>query len=279
MSLGPPSDMPDTISAGEQSAAALDQAIDTLKAGHPINRAQLLKRHPDLADALDMLQQLAGDAANPSAHSMRQPLPEWLGPYRIDRELGAGGFGSVYLAYDRDIKRPVALKVLHPDRLGQPEVVERFQREACAIARLRHAGIVQLYDYSRQGPPYYLVTEYVEGVHLGIWSKRQGSGHSERADLVARIAETIDHAHAQGVYHRDLKPANILIDKEEIPTSSTLGWHACIGKSKTPTPFRRPMAGSSVPLLTWRPSRRRAIAIKRRPAAMFTASASSFMSC
>jgi serine/threonine protein kinase len=220
MSLTPPGDVPDTISAEEQSAAALDRAIDTLKAGHPVNRAQILERHPNLAEALDVLEQLAGDAADRiDTHSgpTHQPVPECLGPYRIERELGAGGFGSVYYAYDVDIKRPVALKVLHPERLDQPHVVERFQREAYAIARLRHPGIVQLYDYSRHGPPYYLVTEYVDGVDLRIWSKRQLSGPAERADLVARIAEAIDHAHAHGVYHRDLKPANILIDAQGNP--------------------------------------------------------------
>src|SRR5437899_1526331 len=70
------------------SAAALDRAIDTLKAGRPINRAQLLERHPDLADAVDTLEQLTGGAANP----MHQPLPKCLRAYRIERELGAGSF-------------------------------------------------------------------------------------------------------------------------------------------------------------------------------------------
>ena len=76
------------------------------------------------------------------------------GSISLDYALGAGGFGTVYLAHDVDIERQVALKVLHPERLRQPGVVDRFQREACATARLRHAGIVQLYDYSRRGPPY-----------------------------------------------------------------------------------------------------------------------------
>ena len=122
MNFGPPGEVPDTIAAEEQSAAALDRALDTLKAGHPINRAQLLQRHPDLADALDMLQQLAGDPANRNAHGMHQPLPEWLGPYRVERALGAGGFGSVYLAYDRDIKRRVAAR----SRLATPTAVDQF---------------------------------------------------------------------------------------------------------------------------------------------------------
>jgi serine/threonine protein kinase len=204
----------------EQSAAALDRAIDLLKAGRPFNRAQLLESHPNLAAALEMLEHLAGSAEkrdDTRTRLARQSLPHCLGPYRLERELGAGGFGTVYFAWDGDLKRPVALKLLHPEKLDQPGVVQRFQREACAIARLRHPGIVQLYDYSRMGPPYYLVTEYIDGINLRSWSKLQPGGPAERADLVARIAEAIDHAHAQGVYHRDLKPANLLIDSQGDP--------------------------------------------------------------
>jgi tRNA A-37 threonylcarbamoyl transferase component Bud32 len=197
----------------EAGAAALDSAIDNLIAGKPINAAELLARHPELADALAGLGRLAKDASTLHGGSNGRPagLPESVGPFRIEGELGSGGFGTVYLAYDPDVKRRVALKVLLPGRLDQPEVLRRFQREAQATARLRHAGIVQIYDYSRQGPPWYLVTEYVEGVDPRWWCQRQ-SGPAAAAELVARIAEAVDHAHSQGVCHRDLKPANILVD-------------------------------------------------------------------
>jgi tRNA A-37 threonylcarbamoyl transferase component Bud32 len=219
MSLTPPDAVPVTLSVDEESAAALDQAIDALQAGRPIDQAELLKCHPQLADALAILEQLAFPThrIEPATPAVHPPRPECLGPYCIQRELGAGGFGTVYLAQDVDIKRQVALKVLHPEKLDDPDVVARFQREACAIARLRHPGIVQLYDYSRQGPPYYLATEYVAGTDLQTWSKSHPANLAVRADLMARIAEAIDHAHAQGVYHRDLKPANILIDAEGNP--------------------------------------------------------------
>jgi serine/threonine protein kinase len=207
----------ETISVDEESAKALDLAIDALQAGKTVDRVQLLERYPNLAEALEILEKLASETRGDSTLRTAAALPESLGPYRIQRELGAGGFGTVYLAHDVDIGRPVALKVLRPERLGQPGVVDRFQREACATARLRHAGIVQLYDYSRQGPPYYLVTEYIDGVNLQTWFQRHRLGQAERADLVARIAEAIDHAHGQGVYHRDLKPANILIDPQGNP--------------------------------------------------------------
>jgi serine/threonine-protein kinase len=202
----------EVLTPEEQLAAALDAAIDARRAGNPLDRDELLTRHPELAQALDALDQLAG---TPLAAPF-QP-PQNLGPYQIERELGTGGFGTVYLAHDPGLKRQVALKVLHAGRLAQPEVLERFQREACATARLKHSAIVPLYDFSRQGPPYFLVTEFVDGVDLRTWAQRRRVSPAEICDVIARIAEGIDHAHAQGVYHRDLKPGNILLDAQDNP--------------------------------------------------------------
>ena len=197
-------------------ALALDRAIEAHRAGRAQERDQLLALHPELAAAL----QAFGSPDNPDIlETSRQdgppsidPACTQIGPYRIDRALGSGSFGAVYLGFDPDLRRQVAIKILHVGRLGQAGILERFQREACATARLRHPGIIQLYDYSREGPPHYLVTEFVEGVELRVWQRRQPPQPHEAADLVARIAEAIDHAHAQGVYHRDLKPGNILMD-------------------------------------------------------------------
>jgi tRNA A-37 threonylcarbamoyl transferase component Bud32 len=202
----------------EELAAALDGAVAGLLAGRPIDREGLLARYPQLAEALAGLDRLAGlstTLARPPGEAA--PLPERVGPYRVERELGAGGFGVVYLAYDPDVKRRVALKVLHPGRLNQPEAVDRFHREARATARLRHPGIVQLYDYSRQGPPYYLVTEHVAGEDPRAWCRRRQATPAQVAGLVAQVADAVEHAHAQGVCHRDLKPGNILVDGDGRP--------------------------------------------------------------
>ncbi|HTU19085.1 MAG TPA: serine/threonine-protein kinase [Gemmataceae bacterium] len=214
------SDLPEMASLDSTAAAALDAVLDDLQSGRPVDRKALLARHPQLDGPLAALDRLFPEpitlAEGPSAESL-SPRPERIGPYRIERELGQGGFGVVYLGFDPDVKRRVALKQLHPGRLDQPEVVRRFQREACAIARLAHPGIVQLFDYSRQGPPYFLVTEFVEGVEPRLWCRQQSASLAEKVDLVARIAEVVDHAHQQGVCHRDLKPGNILIDGEGRP--------------------------------------------------------------
>jgi tRNA A-37 threonylcarbamoyl transferase component Bud32 len=217
--MTPTSQPPDT-ELGEDVAAALDAALDALQQGRNIDRAALLARHPELAGAVAALDQIAGTRSTVAGERGEGPppeLPQRIGPYRVERELGAGGFGAVYLAYDADLRRRVALKVLHPGRLEEPEVVRRFQLEACAIARLRHPGIVQLFDYSRQGPPYYLATEYVEGVDPREWCRRRGAGAADAARLVAELGEVVEHAHAQGVCHRDLKPGNILVDADGRP--------------------------------------------------------------
>jgi serine/threonine-protein kinase len=203
----------------EEMAAALDAALNALQRGQPLDRDSLLQRFPALRGALDALGQLVpSSATQPDGNGAAVPAaPERIGPYRIDRQIGTGGFGIVYLAYDTGLRRQVALKVLHPGRLEDPEAVRRFQREACASARLQHPGIVRLFDYSRQGPPYFLVQEYVEGVDPRQWCREHCCGVAEVADLLARVAEAVEHAHAQGVCHRDLKPGNLLIDRDGNP--------------------------------------------------------------
>jgi serine/threonine protein kinase len=223
---GPQPQPGDDIALAASAAAALDAALDAVQAGRPVDRAGLLARYPELGDAVAALEHLIaprseGDGGNQDTVdvSMGGPIapPAQVGPYRIDRELGRGGFGVVYLAFDPDLQRHVALKLLHDGRLDQPEALRRFQREACAIARLQHPGIVQLFDYSRQGPPHFLATEYVEGVEPRLWCRRNRASMAEIADLVARIADVVEHAHGHGVCHRDLKPGNILIDNEGQP--------------------------------------------------------------
>ncbi|MFO0928892.1 MAG: serine/threonine-protein kinase [Gemmataceae bacterium] len=200
-------------------AAALDHAIEALQAGRPFDRSALLARYPELAEALGALDQLVGPTGPAETTAPSTPLaqPVQIGRYCVDGVLGAGGFGVVYRAIDPDVKRRVAIKVLHPSRIDQPEAVARFQREAQATGRLRHPGIVQLYDYSRTGPPFYLITEYVEGVDPRCWCQQINADGGAVAGLVVRIAEAVEFAHQQGVLHRDLKPGNILVDEHGEP--------------------------------------------------------------
>jgi serine/threonine-protein kinase len=145
-----------------------------------------------------------------------EELPQQIGRYRIDRLLGAGSMGNVYLAHDADLDRPVAVKTLR-DLALDPETREiflsRFQNEARAAARLQHPNIVQIFDVGDDpnvGP--YLVFEYVPGHTLKQALKKRGPlSRDELLDLAQQVADALATAHIAGVIHRDLKPENLLI--------------------------------------------------------------------
>ena len=216
-----PTENPTTESLHDDAVAeALDQIIAARLAGRSVDLSSYMRRFPELAQALRALDQIQKEpSTNPTSAAERSGgrLGEQIGPYRIEAELGSGSFGTVYKAYDSALQIYVALKILHSYRLEQAEAVERFHQEARATARLRHPGIVQLLEFGREGPPFYLATEFVEGLDLRDWCSRHQPSTAEKADLIARIAAALDHAHAHGVYHRDLKPANILVDEQGDP--------------------------------------------------------------
>src|SRR5690606_3734650 len=139
--------------------------------------------------------------------------PPQLGPrYVIERRLGHGGHGDVYLARQQwPAQRPVAVKVLRPGEMD-PSSVERLQREARALAALDHPGVATVFDAGQatDGRPY-LVTEYVDGPPIDIYCARQGAGFRQRCRLLAALCDAVEHAHQRGVIHRDLKPSNVLV--------------------------------------------------------------------
>ena len=208
-----------TTDFSDDEAQALDAIIEGRNTGRPVDIPSLIARFPHLTQAVAALHQLQNEAPTGAAALAGQsnPAPLQIGHYQIETELGSGGFGIVYKAYDSALARHVALKILHSYRVEQADAIERFFQEARATARLRHPGIVQLLEFGRDGPPYYLVTELVEGIEPRTWCQQHQSTIAEKADLIARIAQALDHAHAHGVYHRDLKPANILVDEQGDP--------------------------------------------------------------
>jgi len=142
-----------------------------------------------------------------------QAGPVAFGRYRVQEKLGAGGMGAVYLARDDELGRDVAVKVLRPlTAVGEPprELIERFRREARAVALLSHANVVRVYDQGMDGDFPYLVMELVAGPTL---ADRIAEGPLEvRAvrTLGIQIASALDAAHAAGIVHRDVKPSNVL---------------------------------------------------------------------
>jgi WD40 repeat protein/predicted Ser/Thr protein kinase len=140
-----------------------------------------------------------------------------IGHYRILRELGTGGMGTVYEAEQDNPRRAVALKVIRAG-LAAPELVKRFTHEAQILGRLSHPGIAQVYEagLTDEGQPFFAM-ELVRGVALDRYARQQSLDVPARLRLLARVCDAVQHAHDKGVIHRDLKPANILVDEAVQP--------------------------------------------------------------
>lgn len=137
-------------------------------------------------------------------------LPEQVGPYKILGRLGAGGMGVVYEAHHEKLKRKVALKVIRGAWLDDLRRKKLFQREAAALARLKHPSIATVHETgeTREGAPWFAM-ELAAGVPLDQWVRAHDPSQAVRLEVAIEMARAIAHAHAQGVIHRDLKPSNI----------------------------------------------------------------------
>ncbi|HET7458657.1 MAG TPA: serine/threonine-protein kinase, partial [Gemmatimonadaceae bacterium] len=137
------------------------------------------------------------------------------GQFSVERPLGAGGMGRVYLGRDATLHRPVAIKVVAPELAASVAVRERFLHEARTVARLRHPHIVAVYAAGEANGLLYFVMEYVPGDSLRDCLERDGCFDDARAAVVLRdLARALAYAHEQGIVHRDVKPENILLDRE-----------------------------------------------------------------
>ena len=142
-----------------------------------------------------------------------RPAPIFGGRYQLRRRIARGGMAEVFLAHDRMLDRPVALKVLFPELSTDRNFVERFRREAQAAANLSHPNIVSIYDWGEEQGTYYIVMELVDGRPLSTTLKNEGPMLADRvADIGASVASALAFAHKNGVIHRDVKPGNVLID-------------------------------------------------------------------
>ncbi|MCP4897240.1 MAG: protein kinase [bacterium] len=137
---------------------------------------------------------------------------ETIGPYRVERHLGSGGMGTVYLAWDDRLKRKVAIKSIHPNKELSDERLERLRREAQAIAGINHPSVTQVFDILRQDGREFIVMEYVEGQSLTALLTEAPIPAGRAVEIAQQIAEGLSAAHAQGVIHRDLKPENVMLD-------------------------------------------------------------------
>src|SRR5215210_1209006 len=176
---------------------------------------------------------LSASPASRSEKSARRPLRPFFperegqemetpqiiaGRFRVEREIGRGGMGTVYRASHLGLERPVAVKILKQEFAAYPEVADRFMREARTMARLKHPRAAIIFDagHLADGRPF-IVMEYVEGSTLAETLAREGPfapGRAVRA--VAEICDVLSEAHALGIVHRDLKPSNIIINERGV---------------------------------------------------------------
>lgn len=151
-------------------------------------------------------------------------VPQHIGRYRIDKVLGQGGFGLVYLAHDGQLQRPVAIKVPHRKLVDRPETAEAYLTEARTVANLDHPNIVPVHDVgSTDDCPVFIVSKYIDGTDLAHRLKQTRLSQHEAVDLVTTVAEALHFAHKQGLVHRDIKPGNLLLDKSGKPFVADFG--------------------------------------------------------
>src|SRR5262245_53202035 len=160
----------------------------------------------------------------PPPESEPAELPSQVGRYRVERVLGRGGFGVVYLAHDKQLQRLVAIKVPHRRLVSRPEDAEAYLSEARTVAALDHPNIVAVYDVgSSEDCPFFVVSKFIEGSDLKKRLQDAPLSGTEAAGLVATVAETLHYAHRKGLVHRDVKPGNILLDTSGKPFVADFG--------------------------------------------------------
>ncbi|WP_153555716.1 serine/threonine-protein kinase [Roseimaritima sediminicola] len=139
-----------------------------------------------------------------------------MGDYQLLRRLGRGGMADVYVAQQKSLGRQVAIKVLRSDLANDANYVERFRREARAVAKLSHANIVQVYEIGQHQSHYFIVQEFVDGLNLREKLERQGTlSVPEAVKVLAGVTDALDAAHEAGVTHRDIKPENIMLSRRD----------------------------------------------------------------
>ena len=162
---------------------------------------------------------LAGDE---EAFALPDGKTRTIGHFELLERIGAGSFGAVWRARDKELDRVVAIKIPRRGNLDS-EGVHRFLREAQATAQLKHPNIVPVHEVGREGDTLYIVNDFIRGSTLNDRLADGPLGPEEAANMCARIADGLEHAHRAGIIHRDLKPSNVLLDANRTPYIADFG--------------------------------------------------------
>jgi WD40 repeat protein len=162
----------------------------------------------------DLIEQIGLSASEDGGTSGRR-FPRKFGRFRVDRQLGIGGFGIVFEAYDPTLDRQVALKLPRLEVIATPAMVDRFYAEARASAGLSHPNVVHVHEAGEYGPTCFIVSELCAGPNLKEWlaARQEPVPSMVAAKFVLALADAVSYAQQAGVLHRDIKPSNILLDK------------------------------------------------------------------
>jgi serine/threonine-protein kinase len=229
--------LPTTVATGEREerlARLLGELSDKARLGQPADVEALAKAHPDVGDELRSLWAAAqfADAFTRGSRHGRTPAPapcptrppeKEFGDFEILEEIGRGGMGVVYKAWQKSLRRVVALKLILRGEHATPADLARFQAEAQAAAHLDHPNIVPVYAAGEHDGQAWLCMRYVEGETLTARVARGPLRARDAAALLATISRAVDFAHRRGILHRDLKPSNILLDNEGVPHVTDFG--------------------------------------------------------
>jgi hypothetical protein len=238
------SETPSEPTGREQRVNAILAAyLEAVDAGQAPDRAELLARHPDLAEDLkaffadhDRVHRLAeplrpapaeGAVTLPSARALVNAnglgKVHYFGDYELLEEIARGGMGVVFKAKQVSLDRTVAVKMILAGQLASPDDVQRFHTEAKAAANLQHPGIVAIHEVGEHEGQHYFSMDYVAGRSLADLVRDGPLPAARAARYVQAVAEAIQYAHAHGTLHRDLKPSNVLLDAADRPRVTDFG--------------------------------------------------------
>ncbi len=164
----------------------------------------------------------AGETLNHDAGTTTRTLPARIGRFRIEDLLGQGGYAKVFLAYDPNLDRKVAIKVPKASNAFSSDARARFEREAKAAAVLSHPNIIPVFETGTVDSDQFIVSEYCRGINLEDWFQQQNDQVDAKvaATIVATVADAVAHAHQRDIMHRDLKLANLMLDQSELRLDS-----------------------------------------------------------
>jgi serine/threonine protein kinase len=221
----------------ERLAVVLDGVLAQRTPGQAVDFDALAQQHPDLVEeirqllAVGQMVDFVKSSPDPNRTTDHAPgrrdtfeqLPRSFGDYELLEEIGQGGMGIVYKAYDRPLQRFVALKMILRGQYATAADLDRFHAEAKAAAGLAHPNIVPVYQVGSHDGLAYFAMKYVAGRTLASVIGDGPLPQRQAATYLLAIARAVQHAHANGILHRDLKPSNVLIDEEDQPLVTDFG--------------------------------------------------------